>query len=488
MERIAQSGEVYLTFQYKDRDSADMGLYAISQGGRYVKNIGPSFEDSVVDVPGYDGQYYYGTDVKQQTFTLSCFTHNLTLPEYDNLRSWLHPRGVGKLILPDQPYKYYIAKVAEVSPLSAIPLTEGQLIDSNVRFSSLSDQVVYTGNMELVLKTVGSAYAYGFSYFRDDLLYDNDFYYDSGLLYKDVCPDLKYTVSANADEERLKIYNPGTVVSKPVLSLNLGVNPLEANSFIKLENKTTNTTSFVNIGGMSDEVIVDFTNLTITGEDEVVHYGKILGTSFTISPKHNLIFIPDAHEVTTSEGEGEIYNTIYVNNNIASIDPQFLKVSEDMVGRFFSIFYNGGAKILSVDLNENTLTLDSSIRQGAGTYNILPATGGTPAGFPCSYIECDNVIPGSGNTGDVVVVHDIWYIWLYSGWQRTSLFQSKSDFLNELETYETKYILLAATIIDLDEVLISTGNEVSFVWRGQTFVGSSMASTEIEFSILPRYL
>jgi phage-related protein len=489
MERVAQIGEEYLTFKYNEKDSSEMGVYSITEGNRYKRSIEPEFEDSVLNVPGYDGEYYYGTNITKQTFALSCFAHHLTLPEYDRMRVWLHPRTVGKLVLPDHPYKYYIVKPEEISELSLLALTEGQVTGEGRGFPGVFDQVVYTGNFEVMFRTIGSAYAYGFQYFRDDLLYDNDFYYDSGLLYKDMTPALIYDISTNTDEERLKIYNPGTVEAKPTINIDLGATALDDNSFIKFQNTSTGTTSFVNVSGLKDEVTLSFMDSTIVDSDSIVHHGRVLGTNLSIAPKRDILYIPETHVVINPDGTETVFNTIYIDDNVAYIDPQFLKVDNSMVGKFLNIFYNGGAEILSVNTTENTLALDTTINGGEGTYDILPAVGEVPAGFACNYVECDNVMPvEDGNDGDVIVVNLQWYIWLYGEWKKTNLFSEKSDFYDEEEEYETKYILLGATILDLDKIYVTTGDEVSFIWQSETIEGATMPNIKLDFIILPRYL
>lgn len=121
MTRAVKTGELFATFNYDGKDSADMGIYNITSGSTYVMNIEPTFSDHKLEVPAYDGKYYYGTQITGQQFQFTCFCHDLSTTEYSRLRSWLNPRRIGRLILSDQPFKYYLVKPVSVSTLSAYP-------------------------------------------------------------------------------------------------------------------------------------------------------------------------------------------------------------------------------------------------------------------------------------------------------------------------------------------------------------------------------
>ncbi len=487
MERLVSSGEHFTTFNYNGKDSSDFGIASISNGGRYSLNIEPDFSDSTMTVPGYDGSYYYGTQIPGQSFGFNCFANGLTINEYDALRSWLNPRTGGRLILADQPYKYYLVKIESVSKLNALPLSNSQTINLFGDNDRNLEETVYTGDFSINFKTVGSSYGTALSYYRDDLLYDTGLFYDSGLLYKDMSPSLIYSILSNANNSILTIYNPGTAYNKPILKMNVGIGTLGTNTFIKVENTDMGTICYVDVSGFNNEILIDFESQTVT-HDGKSYYGRIYGQSLAVSPKQNTLEIPESHDVLIENDEIETHNTIYVENNIVYIDPAYLTVNSDYIGRYFCINNNGGAKILSADINNNTLTIDSTIKGGVGTYDILRPTENTPAGFACNYFECNNVLPASGTLGQVIVVNGIWYIWMYEEWIKTSLFSAKSDFYDESEQYETKYVLFGAVILSLDNIKLSSGTSVSFT-KGDTQInGISMGSFSCEAIITPRYL
>lgn len=172
MVRNVKTGEIFATFNFDGKDCSEMGIYSVTNGAVYSMNIEPTFSDSKKEVPAYDGKYYYGTQITGQQFQFNCFAHDLLTTEYNRLKAWLNPRRIGKLILSDQPYKYYLVKPVSISALGAYPLTTVQTPDYSVLGDYSTGDVVYTGNFTVTFETVGSAYGYGVSYYRDDLIYD----------------------------------------------------------------------------------------------------------------------------------------------------------------------------------------------------------------------------------------------------------------------------------------------------------------------------
>ena len=146
MYRPVKAGELFTTFIFDGKDCADMGVYSTTSSSTYTMNLEPTFKDEMLEVPAYDGRYYYGTQYTAQQFQFNMFADNLSTTEYRNLRTWLKPRNVGKLILSDQPYKYYIVKVTSIGTLGEYPLTDVQHIDHNSILGDTKEgNVVYTG-------------------------------------------------------------------------------------------------------------------------------------------------------------------------------------------------------------------------------------------------------------------------------------------------------------------------------------------------------
>ena len=172
MSRAVKAGEVWSTFTFDGIDCADLGVYAISNSSTYTTNLEPTFTDKKTNVTAYDGQYYYGTQITGQKFTFNMFAENLSLKELNRLRAWLNPRHIGKLITSDEPYKFYYVKPTSISNLSNIPLTNIQTPADSILNIYTEGDLVYTGKFSITFETVGTAYGYGMSYYRDDFIYD----------------------------------------------------------------------------------------------------------------------------------------------------------------------------------------------------------------------------------------------------------------------------------------------------------------------------
>ena len=146
---------------------------------------------------------------------------------------------------------------------------------------------------------------------------------------------------------------------------------------------------------------------------------------------------------------------------------------------------------MSVNTEENTFTLDPGVK----TYDLLPGEidGGVvvrEAGMGFKYVEVNNVMPVSGNDGEVCVVDGVWYLYLYGQWKETNLFNSKEDFKNTYGDYITVYRLFGATIVKIDTITITTGPTVSFKPMGAAAasLGVDVPAFTLEGALQPRYL
>lgn len=497
MVRNVKTGELFATFNYDGKDCADMGIYSVTSGAVYTMNIEPTFSDNKVEVPAYDGKYYYGTQITGQQFQFTCFCHDLVAIEYDRMRAWLNPRKVGRLILSDQPYKYYLVKPVNVSTLGAYPLTTIQTPDNSVLGDYVEGDVVYTGNFTITFETVGSAYGYGISYYRDDLIYDakekygRDYYYNSGLLYRDMSPKVEWNVPANALDFKIPMYNPGSAFGQPKYLLK-HTGTFAKNSYIQITNLSAGTSTVIDIGDIEGNLVIDMGSQTITDSTGKGYYGRFSGTIMKLNPVENTIELPETFVENIDQTDLKEYDSFYIQDNIVKVNPKVLTVTDDLVGRYFSVNHNGGSVIKSVDKENNTLHLDASVH----TYDIPPAQVNNgvlikPAGIAYNYIEIyddESRIPTNPKMGDVYVLNDVWYLYRDNKWQVTNLFSSKDDFKNIFNEYITQYKVFGATITKLDDVIITTGNNINYKDNNTVQQGASVGAFTLEAELQPRYL
>lgn len=512
MYRPVKAGEVFATFIFDGKDCADMGVYSTTSSGTYTMYLEPTFKDETLEVPAYDGRYYYGTQYTAQQFQFNMFADNLSVAEYRNLRNWLRPRNIGKLILSDQPYKYYIVKVSSISALGDIPLTDAQQVVHSILGDSADGNVVYTGNFTVTFQTVGSCYGYGLSYYRDDLVYDalnkfgvniypENYYYDSGLLYKDMTPALTRIVPSNANEFKLTVYNPGSASAIPTVLL-AEEKTYSKGSYIQLNNNSLNLSTIVDIGGLTGPIEISLEEEVIytTEEDgiRVRHFGRFKGNQFEIGAETSVITIPESFTQSIEDFYFRDYDSVYIINDAvtgetwAHINPLVMEVHDGLVGQYFCINGNGGALILSSDEVENKLKLDST---HATTHEILPAVveeDGTvtrPSGMEFNYIgefnsEVD--LPSEGKDGDVasitytklntkgdtIVDRVDMHLYRDGKWTITNLFSTPADFADIHGNFVPKYLIFGATIVDINDITVNTNIE----------------ECELSITFLPRYL
>lgn len=494
MKRAVKTGELFSTFNYDEKDCADMGIYNITSGSVYTMNIEPTFSDHKLEVPAYDGKYYYGTQISGQQFQFNCFCHDLTASEYDRMRAWLNPRNIGRLILSDQPYKYYLVKPVTVSTLGAYPLTSIQTPQNSLLGDYVSGDVVYTGNFTVTFETVGSAYGYGVSYYRDDLIYDakkkygRDYYYNSGLLYKDMSPKIIWDIKANAFKQSIPMYNPGSAFAQPKFIIEHN-GTLAEHSYIQFTNENTGTSTVIDIGGVKGNFTIDTGSQTIEDEEGNTYFGRFTGTLFKINPFSSVIEIPETFVQNVEDTDLVEYDSFYIEDNMVKLNPLVLKADESMLEKYFCVNFNGGSKIVGVDTINNTLMLDNKVI----TYDIPKAQVDgevliRPAGFAFNYIEVDGVKPSTGELGDVCFAEDKWWVYLYDEWKETNYFSSKDDFKNIYGDYITQYKMFGATIVELDNLTITTGTNINYKENNTIKEGNSVEAFTLSGELQPRYL
>lgn len=498
IDRTVKSGERWTTFIFDGTDCAELGVYAITNSSTYTTNLTPTFSDKKTTVTAYDGQYYYGTQITGQKFTFNMFAENLTYTELCRLKAWLNPRHIGKLILSDQPYKYYYVKPSSVSTLANIPLSTVQTPERSILGDFLEGDPVYTGKFTITFETVGSAYGYGISYYRDDLVYDalnkygmnvypENYYYDSGLLYKDMSPAMTWEITSNQESYSTPVYNPGDAVSYPVFKFTT-TRSLGKTSKIQFTNKDTKESCVVQLHNLpAGTITIDFLSQTVD-VNGVKYYGRMIGLPITLTAQNQVITIPDTITVDVEDIYKTEYDTIYIysikdeetqeTHKVAQINEMATKVSTSWEGRYFCMNGNGGVKIKKVDSEYNLLYLDDTPE----TLDILPAEKDKDgnitryAGLECRYIpiyEDLNNIPKNPKVGDVYQYQGEWYIYRYGKWDKTSLFYHEDNFRDINSKFQPQYLLFGANIVILDDLSI---------------LCTDMPQFTLEAEVLPRYL
>ena len=106
---IALKGD-FIGFSFNGYRSEDLGIVRVSDGSRYNEDLIPTTQDKIVQVPGGDGFYYFGSDYTQKPFNINIAFDELTEMQFRNLQQVFGTEELGKLVFDERPYKYYMVK------------------------------------------------------------------------------------------------------------------------------------------------------------------------------------------------------------------------------------------------------------------------------------------------------------------------------------------------------------------------------------------
>ena len=102
----------------------DFEMYRTSDGSRYNDDLVPTMNDKIIDVPGGDGQFFFGTNYKTRQFSISVAFDHLTEIKYNQLKQWLNGKGIHDLVFDEKPYKVYSAKITGTPQFKTLCFTE----------------------------------------------------------------------------------------------------------------------------------------------------------------------------------------------------------------------------------------------------------------------------------------------------------------------------------------------------------------------------
>lgn len=115
----------FIGFTYNGHHSVrDLKIYRTSNGSRYDENLTATMTDKVVDVPGGDGQYYFGTNFKNKTFNVQYAFDELDEAGLALLKKVFSGDGIHDLVFDEAPYKVWSAKVTGTAQIKHICFTD----------------------------------------------------------------------------------------------------------------------------------------------------------------------------------------------------------------------------------------------------------------------------------------------------------------------------------------------------------------------------
>lgn len=124
----------FIAFAFGDFDSKAKGIIRTSDSDRYNNNLSPQLQDKTADIPGANGQFYFGTQHKTQSFTISFAFEKLSITDIRELKKAFSGKDLKELIFsesvaydntgkPDT-WKIYMAKVTSQPTIKYLPFDE----------------------------------------------------------------------------------------------------------------------------------------------------------------------------------------------------------------------------------------------------------------------------------------------------------------------------------------------------------------------------
>ena len=114
----------FLGFTFGGVHSSDLGITRVSGGDRYDEELHPEIKDRTAEVPGLNGEYYFGSDYGTKEFDIEFAFDSLTETQFRTLRKIFGTKEIKQLVFDERPYKYYMAKIANPVELSYVCFNE----------------------------------------------------------------------------------------------------------------------------------------------------------------------------------------------------------------------------------------------------------------------------------------------------------------------------------------------------------------------------
>lgn len=113
----------FIAFSFGDFDSKENGIYR-TINDRHNIELAPPMNDITADVPGGDGQYYFGTFHKPKVFNIDFAFDNLTESGLVTLKKAFHGKELKELCFAERENVVYMAKVTGSPAMKVIPFDE----------------------------------------------------------------------------------------------------------------------------------------------------------------------------------------------------------------------------------------------------------------------------------------------------------------------------------------------------------------------------
>lgn len=111
-------------FRFGRIHTSDINLEVVSTSDRYEARTLPNPNDVVADVPGSDGQYYFGSTHKNREITCNVAFNNVSERDYRKIRQLFATDKLQDLVFDEEPYKTWKAKLKSKPEFKSLCFTD----------------------------------------------------------------------------------------------------------------------------------------------------------------------------------------------------------------------------------------------------------------------------------------------------------------------------------------------------------------------------
>ena len=116
--------EGFTGFKFGGKRSSELGITRVSGGDRYEDILHPEIKNRTTEIPGLNGEYYFGSDFGIRSFDIEIAFDHLTEEQFRKLRKVFGTKYIQELIFDECPYKKYMAKLESPVELSYVCFDE----------------------------------------------------------------------------------------------------------------------------------------------------------------------------------------------------------------------------------------------------------------------------------------------------------------------------------------------------------------------------
>lgn len=116
----------YIDFKFGDHWASEFNLLAVSSSDRYTPPVYGNVNPNIATIMGKKGVYKWKTQINEKIFNINIAFDSVTIAQLNQIKQWLQPNKIQKLIFSEEPYKYYWAALNAEIDFSHLPFIEGE--------------------------------------------------------------------------------------------------------------------------------------------------------------------------------------------------------------------------------------------------------------------------------------------------------------------------------------------------------------------------